>query len=88
MAEHVAYTEIVVDEAGRKVFVLDDVLTAEAAREVHEYLRDIPVSLTDSDRPDTGDFRHFKHDFVRPGEECREPFALALIDLARGRAAA
>jgi hypothetical protein len=83
MAGNVAFTEIVVDEAGRKIFVLDDVLEPEAAADVHDYLRTIPVSLTDSDRPDTDEFKHFKHDFAYPGEACTEPFAQALIDLAR-----
>lgn len=83
MAGNVAFTEIVVDQAGRKIFVLDDVLTADAALEVHEHLRRIPVSLTDSDRPDTNEFKHFKHDFVTPGEAGAEPFASALVELAR-----
>lgn len=83
MADSVAFTEIVVDKAGRKIFVLDDALTPDAAHEVHEHLRGVPVSLTDADRPDTREYKHFKHDFALPGEECTEPFANALIDLAR-----
>src|SRR5690349_15383844 len=83
MAESLGFTEIVVDAAGRRIFVLDDVLAADAVEAVHEHLRGIPVSLTDSDRPDTDAYKHLKHDFVRPGEACEEPFAIALIQLAR-----
>jgi hypothetical protein len=82
MAGNVTFTEIVVDKAGRKVFVLDDVLTPDAALDVHEHLRRVPVSLTDADRPDTREFKHLKHDFALPGEPCAEPFANALIELA------
>lgn len=84
MAGNVAFTEIVVDQAGRKIFVLDEVLTPDAALEVHDHLRRIPVSLTDSDRPDTDEFKHFKHDFALPGEAGAEPFAGALVEVARG----
>ena len=83
MADRVSFTEIIVDDLGRKIFVLDDVLTPEAALEIEEELRSTPVSLTDADRPDTRAYKHFKHDFMLPGEECTEPFANALIALAR-----
>src|SRR5688500_1512732 len=83
MAGSVTFTESTVDDLGRKIFVLVDVLTPEAALEIHERLRSTPVSLTDADRPDTREYKHFKHDFMLPGEECTEPFANALIELAR-----
>lgn len=77
-------TEIVVDRQGRKVFVIDGALAPDAAELVHDRLCTLPVSLTDTDRPDTNDFRHFKHDFFRKGDEpCAEPFVAAIAELAR-----
>jgi SM-20-related protein len=84
MSGNVSFTEIIVDGAGRRIFVLDDVLTTGAVESIHEFLCKMPVTLTDADRPDTIEFKHFKYDFVSPGEQCNEPFANALIDVARG----
>lgn len=83
MADTLTHTEIVVDKAGRKIFVVDDALAPDAVAAVHQRLCTIPVSLTDADRDDTEEFRHLKHDFIEAWGECEEPFANALIDLSR-----
>ena len=84
MTGTVNFTEIVLDKQGRKIFVIDNALTPDAAEVVHDKLCTMPVSLTDADRSDTNEFRHFKHDFFLKGdEECTEPFVMAVVDLSR-----
>jgi SM-20-related protein len=67
---------------GRRLFVLDHVLDAPAARKIHRYFKGLPVTLSDSDRPDTAHVKHLKHDFSE--DEWQGNPALALLSgLAR-----
>ena len=61
----------------RRLFILDQVLDGPAADRVHRYFRDLPMTLSDSDRPDTAHVKHLKHEFDR--DEWRSNPALALL---------
>jgi len=73
----VVYEALSIGASRRRAFVLDGVLDAAAARRVHRWCAALPVTLTDTDRPDTQHVRHLKHDFD-PEEWAAEP-ALALL---------
>lgn len=52
-----------VGEAGRRAFILDNVLDEPAADAIHKRFEQLPVTLSDTDRPDTQHVRHLKHEF-------------------------
>jgi len=61
----VQYEALRLGATGRRLFVLDHVLDAAAARRIHRYFKGLPVTLSDSDRPDTAHVKHLKHEFSR-----------------------
>ena len=67
----------------RRLFILDGVLDPGAVRWVHRRFAGLPVTLSDSDRPDTGHVRHLKHEFD-PEEWERDPALASLTSCARG----
>jgi hypothetical protein len=66
----------------RRFFVLDGVLDGDAARAIHTRFASLPMTLSDSDRPDTGHIRHLKHEFDRV-EWDNHPALSLLTDTAR-----
>lgn len=79
----IAYEALRIGASGRRFFVLDHVLDASAARGIHRHFVDLPVTLSDSDRPDTTHVRHLKHEFDRT-EWRSDPVLSLLTDTARG----
>jgi hypothetical protein len=79
----ITYEAFRIGESRRRFFVLDRVLDQPAARRIHKYFVDLPVTLSDSDRPDTAHVRHFKHEFAR-AEWTTNPALALLTDVARG----
>lgn len=67
---------------GRRFFILDRVMDLAAARRVHRYFADLPMTLSDSDRPDTTHVRHLKHEF-EPEEWDANPALAQLTGVAR-----
>jgi hypothetical protein len=72
-----------VGPARRRFFILDRAMDAAAARRVHRYFAGLPMTLSDSDRPDTAHVRHLKHEFA-PEEWETNPALAGLSGLARG----
>jgi SM-20-related protein len=83
MTQDIRYSMFEVDSSHRKVYVLDDVVAPEAHEYVHEYLRSVPVTLSDADRWDTREFKHLKHDFYGPRDNDIPPFLQLVIESAR-----
>jgi SM-20-related protein len=83
MDQNIRFSHFEVDSTHRKVYVLDGVISADALQYVHDYLRSTPVSLTDSDRWDTRDFKHLKHDFYGLGEGYVPTCLQAVVESAR-----
>lgn len=81
--QHITYEARRAGENGRRFFVLDQVLDAAAAQAIHRHFVDLPVTLSDSDRPDTTHVRHLKHEFD-PAEWLSDPALSLLVDTARG----
>ena len=78
----IVYEAFRIGESGRRFFVLDHVLDAPAARRIHRCFAGLPVTLDDSDRPDTAHVRHLKHDFGRTEWDSHPALSL-LTDTAR-----
>lgn len=66
----------------RRFFILDGVLDPAAARHVHRRFECLPVSLSDTDRPDTAHVRHLKHDFS-PDQWDSDPVLSVLSGVAK-----
>jgi len=66
----------------RRFFILDRVMNGAAAARVHRYFADLPMTLSDSDRPDTAHVRHLKHEF-EPEEWTANPALLSLASAAK-----
>jgi Rps23 Pro-64 3,4-dihydroxylase Tpa1-like proline 4-hydroxylase len=78
----VLYEALRVGERRRRLFILDRVLDDTAARRVHRHFADLPMTLSDSDRPDTAHVRHLKHEFD-PTEWESDPVLSLLTQRAR-----
>lgn len=78
----IAYEAFRAGESRRRFFILDHVVDAPAARRIHKWFAGLPVTLSDSDRPDTSHVRHLKHDFDR-AEWRTFPALSQLTDAAR-----
>jgi hypothetical protein len=78
----IVYEAFRVGEGRRRFFILDHVLDDPAARRMHRWFADLPVTLSDSDRSDTSRVRHLKHDFDRAEWESH-PALAALTCTAR-----
>ena len=59
----VKIVELAVGRPPRRLIVADGLVDGEAAEAIYAHVRDLPFTLSDSDRPDTNRFKHFKHDF-------------------------
>lgn len=73
--------ELLVGTPPRRLLIVDHFLARDAADAIFDHLRDLAYTLDDSDRDDTRDFKHFKHDFAI-GERPDDP----LIGLIAARA--
>jgi hypothetical protein len=71
-----------IGRSNRRFFVLDGVMDRPAARRVHRYFAELPMTLSDSDRPDTSHVRHLKHEFD-PEEWNSNPVLSRLAGTAR-----
>ena len=80
--EQISYEEFRIGESQRRFFILDRVLDGPAIERVHEYFADLPMTLSDSDRPDTSHVRHLKHEF-EPDEWDTDPALGLMSDVAR-----
>lgn len=78
----ISYEALRIGPQGRRFFVLDGVTEAAAARRLHRYFADLPMTLSDSDRPDTTHVRHLKHEFA-PEEWEVNPAIATLATTAR-----
>lgn len=47
----------------RKLFIFDKVIQQDASEWIHRQYRDLPVTMSDSDRADTSYVKHLKHEF-------------------------
>ena len=81
-ARRIAYEAFRVGASQRRFFILDGVLDDAAAAAIHAHFSSLPMTLSDSDRPDTGHVRHLKHEFDR-GEWDRHPALSLLTSTAR-----
>jgi len=68
--------------AGRKVYVLDDVLVARVRSDVYSQMRDLPYRFADVDSDRTAFARHLVHD-IDDAERMRLPFVDAIHEMAR-----
>jgi len=59
----VCYESFEIGPEQRKLFIFDNVVDAEASSWIHEQYRELPVTMSDSDRPDTSYVKHLKHEF-------------------------
>ena len=80
--EGVGIVELAVGAPPRRLLIVERFLEPEAAGAIFERVRDLPYTLDDSDRPDTGDFRHFKHDFELSGGDAGDRVVHLLADRA------
>lgn len=84
----ITYEAFQIGPRRRRFFVLDGVTDPAAARRLHRYFAELPMTLSDSDRPDTTHVRHLKHEFA-PEEWEANPalvtFATAARDFLRER---
>ena len=78
----VEMVELAIGLPPRRLFIVDDLLTSDAAGAVYTHVRDLSYSLSDSDREDTSDYRHLKHEFATQGDRS-DPIMLMLADKAR-----
>ena len=78
----IAFEEFHVGASRRRFFILDGVLDTAAARTIHTHFSQLPMTLSDSDRPDTRHVRHLKHEFDR-AEWDSHPALLLLTGAAR-----
>jgi hypothetical protein len=78
----IVYEAFRIGASRRRFFVLDHVLDDSAARRIYKGFRHLPVTLDDSDRPDTTHVRHLKHDFER-AEWDSNPALVLLTNTAR-----
>jgi SM-20-related protein len=78
----IVYEAFRIGESRRRLFVLDHVLDDSAARLIHEQFLELPMTLSDSDRPDTTHVRHLKHEF-EPAEWASGPVFPLLTGTAR-----
>ena len=62
-ARQVEIVELSIGTPPRPLFIVDNLVEPDAAEAIFAHVRDLPYTLDDSDREDTGEFRHFKHDF-------------------------
>lgn len=79
----IVYEELRIGASRRRLFVLDRVLDGAAIRRVYRWFTDLPVTLSDTDRPDTAHVRHLKHDFESEDWQSH-PALKALTAAARG----
>ena len=79
---HIRFESLRLGEARRRVFILDNVLDEAAANAIHRRFEQLPVTLSDSDRPDTQHVRHLKHEFDEE-EWATDPILCVLTDCAR-----
>ncbi len=80
---HIVYEALRIGARRRRVYVLDRVIDDPLARRVHGHFSGLPMTLSDSDRPDTAHVRHLKHEFDRV-EWDADPILSMVTDTARG----
>lgn len=79
----VEVVELSVGEPPRRLFVVDNFVEPEAAEAIFAAVEGLPYTFNDSDRKETEEFRHFKHDFPI-GAADGDSLMLMLADRARG----
>lgn len=62
--DEVEIVELPVGSPPRRLLIVDNFLAADAVPAVFGRLRRLSYALVDTDREDTQEFKHFKHDFV------------------------
>lgn len=78
----ITYESFRIGPARRRFFILDGVTEPALARRLHRYFAELPMTLSDSDRPDTTHVRHLKHEFA-PEEWATDPAVSAFLGAAR-----
>jgi SM-20-related protein len=78
----VEIVELAIGAPPRRLLIVDNFLEPDAARAIFDHVRDLSYTLSDSDRADTADYLHFKHDF-EIGRDRGDPLMLLLADRAR-----
>jgi hypothetical protein len=78
----VEIVELALGDPPRRLLIVDNLLEPDAAEAVFDHVRPLGYTLNDSDRQDTDQYRHFKHDF-EIGAEGGDTLMLLLADRAR-----
>ncbi|MEO7826279.1 MAG: hypothetical protein ABIR60_03990 [Allosphingosinicella sp.] len=82
MSGQIEICELAIGTPPRRLFIVDRLVEPEAAGTIFSHLRDQSYTLTDSDRADTQEYNHFKHDFAT-GDDADDPIVHLLADKAR-----
>jgi hypothetical protein len=78
----VEIVELSIGTPPRRLVIVDKLVDPDAAEAIFAHVRDLSFTLDDSDREDTGEYRHFKHDFEDVSDR-GDPLMLMIAGKAR-----